>query len=142
MQKDEHKALFGEQRLHYKMYKSGKRWLLAGIAGASLITITFVAPHSVSAATDGTTATSLHADMTVTVSQQDAALAQSQDTATVAETTQQADQTTSVPADDVQDATADTQSTTTSTQSDAVVEQPVAATENAQTQTQTQTEQR
>lgn len=136
MQKDEHKALFGEQRLHYKMYKSGKRWLLAGIAGASLITITFVAPHSVSAATDGTTATSLHADMTATVSQQDAALAQSQDTATVAETTQQADQTTSVPADDVQDATADTQSTTTSTQSDAVVEQPVAATENAQTQTQ------
>lgn len=51
MQKGGNKAFQGEQRLHYKMYKSGKRWLLAGIASAALFSITFVTQNNVKAAT-------------------------------------------------------------------------------------------
>jgi hypothetical protein len=106
MQKGRNKAFQGEQRLHYKMYKSGKRWLLAGIASATLFSITFVTQNNVKAATGNdteptatmtqqldsqtneNTASDTSSDNTVKASEPETTAQESQSTDSAASTTQ------------------------------------------------------
>ncbi|GAA3612223.1 KxYKxGKxW signal peptide domain-containing protein [Secundilactobacillus similis] len=127
---NQHRSSFGEPKTHFKMYKKGRKWLVAGVTvvGIGLGTLGVTTTSASADTTDAATTESANVDAVKTDKQATLTAGTTSDTATTENGTTSASSTTTVEAPATN--TSDAAETTTTPQAD---EQKSAATNDQQT---------